>query len=66
MAYKVLGIRHFASSNKDIRSKARAGLIVERGSADEVILNPQADYTKRLLGDLPKLYEPWDFASDKG
>jgi peptide/nickel transport system ATP-binding protein len=37
------------------------GVIVERGTADEAILNPKSDYTKRLLGDVPKIYEPWDF-----
>lgn len=38
------------------------GVIVERGTADETILRPKSDYTKRLLGDVPKIYEPWDFA----
>lgn len=37
------------------------GVIVERGSPDQAILNPQSDYTKRLIGDVPKIYEPWDF-----
>jgi peptide/nickel transport system ATP-binding protein len=37
------------------------GVIVERGTADEAILHPTSDYTKRLLGDVPKIYEPWDF-----
>jgi peptide/nickel transport system ATP-binding protein len=37
------------------------GVIVERGTADEAILRPRSDYTKRLLGDVPKIYEPWDF-----
>lgn len=39
------------------------GKIVEHGSADEVILNPQAEYTKRLINDVPKIHEPWDFTS---
>jgi peptide/nickel transport system ATP-binding protein len=38
------------------------GVIVERGTADQAILHPTSDYTKRLLGDVPKIYEPWDFA----
>ncbi|GHU25126.1 dipeptide/oligopeptide/nickel ABC transporter ATP-binding protein [Spirochaetia bacterium] len=38
------------------------GIIVERGTADEAILHPKSDYTKRLLGDVPKIYEPWDFS----
>jgi len=37
------------------------GKFVEHGSADEVILNPKAEYTKRLLNDVPKIHEPWDF-----
>jgi peptide/nickel transport system ATP-binding protein len=37
------------------------GVVVERGTADEAILRPKSDYTKRLLGDVPKIYEPWDF-----
>jgi peptide/nickel transport system ATP-binding protein len=37
------------------------GVIVERGTADEAILHPKSDYTKRLIGDVPKIYEPWEF-----
>ena len=40
------------------------GIIVERGTADEAILHPKSDYTKRLLGDVPKIYEPWDFTTE--
>jgi peptide/nickel transport system ATP-binding protein len=40
------------------------GLIVEQGTADEAILHPKSDYTKRLLGDVPKIYEPWDFSGE--
>ncbi|MDR2150601.1 MAG: dipeptide/oligopeptide/nickel ABC transporter ATP-binding protein [Spirochaetaceae bacterium] len=40
------------------------GIVVERGTADEAILHPKSDYTKRLLGDVPKIYEPWDFTKD--
>ncbi len=36
------------------------GKIVESGTADEVILSPKAAYTKRLINDVPKIYEPWD------
>lgn len=36
------------------------GKFVESGSAEEVIINPQADYTKRLISDVPKIYEKWD------
>jgi peptide/nickel transport system ATP-binding protein len=39
------------------------GEFVERGSADEVILNPKHEYTKRLLEDVPKIYEEWDLST---
>lgn len=39
------------------------GKFVESGKADEVILNPQADYTKRLISDVPKIHEPWDLST---
>lgn len=31
------------------------GLVVERGATDQVIFNPQHEYTKRLLSDVPDL-----------
>jgi peptide/nickel transport system ATP-binding protein len=37
------------------------GVVVERGTADDAILHPKSDYTKRLISDVPKIYEPWDF-----
>jgi peptide/nickel transport system ATP-binding protein len=39
------------------------GKFVERGSADDVILRPQEAYTKRLLNDVPKIYEEWDLST---
>ncbi|MCL2243808.1 MAG: ABC transporter ATP-binding protein [Treponema sp.] len=54
-----MGLAYYISDTVYIMEK---GIIVERGSADEAILNPQSDYTKRLLGDVPKIYEPWDFS----
>ncbi len=36
------------------------GKFVESGSAEDVIINPQAAYTKRLISDVPKIYEKWD------
>jgi peptide/nickel transport system ATP-binding protein len=39
------------------------GKIVESGTANEVILAPKADYTKRLISDVPKIYEPWDLST---
>jgi len=55
-----MGLAYYISDTVYIMEK---GVIVERGTAEEAILNPKADYTKRLLGDVPKIYEPWDFSS---
>ena len=39
------------------------GKFVESGGADEVILHPQAPYTKRLISDVPKIHEVWDLST---
>ena len=39
------------------------GKFVESGSAQDVILHPQAAYTKRLISDVPKIHEPWDLST---
>ncbi len=39
------------------------GKFVEFGKADEVILNPKAAYTKRLISDVPKIHEEWDLST---
>jgi len=55
-----MGLAYYISDTVYIMEK---GVIVERGTADEAILNPRSDYTKRLIGDVPKIYEPWDFSA---
>lgn len=39
------------------------GKFVEFGKADEVIINPKAAYTKRLISDVPKIHEEWDLST---
>ena len=39
------------------------GKFVEYGKADEVIINPKAAYTKRLISDVPKIHEEWDLTT---
>jgi len=55
-----IGLAYYISDTVYIMEKGR---IVEQGTADEAILKPKSDYTKRLLSDVPKIYEPWDFRS---
>lgn len=38
------------------------GKVVERGPAEEVILNPQHRYTQQLISDVPKIHSEWDLA----
>ena len=55
-----IGLAYYVSDSVYIMEK---GKFVESGSADEVILHPQAPYTKRLLNDVPKIYEEWDLST---
>ncbi|GHT80745.1 hypothetical protein FACS1894130_12310 [Spirochaetia bacterium] len=57
-----IGLAYYISDTVYIMEK---GVIVEQGTADETILHPRSDYTKRLLGDVPKIYEPWNFSAHK-
>ncbi len=36
------------------------GKFVESGTAEECIIHPKSPYTKRLISDVPKIYEKWD------
>lgn len=55
-----IGLAYYISDSVYIMEH---GKFVESGSADEVILNPKAAYTKRLLSDVPKIHEPWDLST---
>ena len=55
-----IGLAYYVSDVVYIMEK---GKFVERGTADEVILNPREAYTKRLLDDVPKIYEEWDLST---
>ena len=39
------------------------GKFVEHGCAEDVIIHPKAEYTKRLINDVPKIYEEWDLST---
>lgn len=55
-----IGLAYYVSDTVYIMEK---GKFVESGSADDVILNPQEAYTKRLINDVPKIYEEWDLST---
>lgn len=57
-----IGLSYYISDQVYIMEHGR---FVEHGSADEVILTPKADYTRRLINDVPKIYEPWDLSTVK-
>jgi peptide/nickel transport system ATP-binding protein len=55
-----IGLAYYVSDTVYIMEHGR---FVESGSADRVILHPQEAYTKRLLNDVPKIYEEWDLST---
>jgi peptide/nickel transport system ATP-binding protein len=55
-----IGLAYYVSDTVYIMEK---GKFVERGTADQVILTPSAPYTKRLISDVPKIYEEWDLST---
>ncbi len=55
-----IGLAYFVS---DVVYIMEQGVFVERGNADEVILTPKEEYTKRLISDVPKIYEEWDLST---
>ena len=55
-----IGLAYYVSDTVYIMEK---GVFVESGSAEDVILNPQEPYTRRLLNDVPKIYEEWDLST---
>lgn len=55
-----IGLAYYVSDSIYIMEH---GKFVEVGTADDVILNPQAEYTKRLISDVPKIHEEWDLST---
>ena len=55
-----IGLAYYVSDKVYIMEHGR---FVESGTADSVILRPQQPYTKRLLSDVPKIYEEWDLST---
>ncbi len=55
-----IGLAYYISDSVFIMEH---GKIVERGSAQDVILHPKGEYTRRLINDVPKIHEEWDLSS---
>ncbi|HHY57002.1 MAG TPA: ABC transporter ATP-binding protein [Chloroflexi bacterium] len=55
-----IGLAYYVSDTVYIMEHGR---FVESGSADEVILHPKQPYTRRLISDVPKIYEEWDLST---
>jgi len=55
-----IGLAYYVSDTVYIMEH---GKFVESGSADEVILRPKQPYTRRLISDVPKIYEEWDLST---
>ncbi|MFZ6026997.1 MAG: ABC transporter ATP-binding protein [Chloroflexota bacterium] len=55
-----IGLAYYVSDTVYIMER---GKFVESGSADNVILRPREAYTKRLISDVPKIYEEWDLST---
>jgi peptide/nickel transport system ATP-binding protein len=55
-----IGLAYYVSDTVFIMER---GKFVERGTADDVILRPKEAYTRRLISDVPKIYEEWDLST---
>ena len=55
-----IGLAYYISDSVYIMEH---GKFVESGKADKVIISPEAEYTKRLISDVPKIHEPWDLST---
>ena len=55
-----IGLAYYVSDSVYIMEH---GKIVEHGTADEVFLHPNEVYTRRLIDDVPKIYEEWDLST---
>jgi peptide/nickel transport system ATP-binding protein len=55
-----IGLAYYVSDSIYIMEH---GKFVESGPPDAVILHPKAAYTRRLISDVPKIYEEWDLST---
>lgn len=55
-----IGMAYYTSDRLLIMQR---GKIVEQGPAEDIIRNPQHEYTQNLLADVPTLHREWDLSS---
>jgi peptide/nickel transport system ATP-binding protein len=55
-----IGLAYYVSDTVYIMEHGR---FVESGPPDQVILHPREPYTRRLISDVPKIYEEWDLST---
>lgn len=55
-----IGLAYYVSDKVYIMEHGR---FVESGTPDAVILRPKEPYTRRLINDVPKIYEEWDLST---
>lgn len=55
-----IGLAYYVSDSIYIMEH---GKFVEFGTAEDIILSPKAEYTKRLINDVPKIHEEWDLST---
>jgi len=55
-----IGLAYYVSDTVYIMEH---GKFVEVGTAEDIILRPQAEYTRRLISDVPKIHEEWDLST---
>lgn len=55
-----IGLAYYVSDSVYIMEH---GEFVEFGSAEDVIINPKAEYTRRLINDVPKIHSEWDLST---
>ncbi len=63
----ILFITHDVGQAAYIADKAvvlHKGQVVEQGPASQVLFSPTHPYVKKLLSDVPKLHEKWDFTRE--
>lgn len=55
-----IGLAYYVSDTVAIMEH---GKFVEYGPAENIIISPKAEYTKRLISDVPKIHSEWDLST---